>query len=166
VATVRNTAWGLLLSLTLFSAIGFTGAKGGYPTGPDRNLTPGSLCPQADEYRYPERVPYCRRDVERDTKQAIIREYDQKFGYEIGRMPRQDFKIDHVIPLCAGGSNERNNLWPQHKSVYNVTDPMEPLACEKMQAGRLRQADAVRMIIRAKLDLRLVPETIRYFESL
>lgn len=129
-------------------------------------MTPGSLCPRADETRYPERIKYCQRNVDRETKQDIIREYDRKLGYEIGSMPRYDFKIDHVIPLCAGGSNSRDNLWPQHKSVYNITDPMEPLACDKMKMGRLRQADAVRMIIRAKLDLRLVPETIRYFESL
>lgn len=129
-------------------------------------MTPGSLCNSPDELRYPERIKYCQRSVDRDVKQAIIRDYDQKLGYAIESMPRYDFKIDHLIPLCAGGSNSRDNLWPQHKSVYEVTDAMEPLACDKMKAGRLRQADAVRMILRAKLDLRLVPETIRYFESL
>jgi len=65
-------------------------------------------------------------------------------------MDRKDFKIDHFIPLCAGGSNDPSNLWPQHKSVYEITDPVEPLICAKMAAGKLDQAYAIKLITTAK----------------
>ena len=61
-------------------------------------------------------------------------------------MERMDFKIDHFIPLCAGGSNDSENLWPQHKSVYVETDPIEPIICEKMAQGLMKQKDAVLLI--------------------
>ena len=82
-----------------------------------------------------------------------MKEYDQKFGYRIAQLPRADFKIDHFIPLCVGGSNDISNLWPQHKAVYEITDPLEPIICEKMAQGKLKQKDAVQMIIDAKTNL-------------
>jgi hypothetical protein len=68
-------------------------------------------------------------------------------------MNRGDFKIDHLIPLCAGGANDELNLWPQHSSVYNITDPIEPVICQKMAEGKLSQKDAVAMVIFAKTHL-------------
>ncbi len=87
--------------------------------------------------------------------------YDRQFGYTIENMQRSQFKIDHYIPLCAGGSNERENLWPQHVSVYTITDPLEPLICGKMSAGRLTQAKAVEFIKAAKNDLSKVADIIK-----
>ena len=76
-----------------------------------------------------------------------------QLGYAIESMNRQDFKIDHYIPLCAGGSNDSSNLWPQHKSIYEITDPIEPLICKKMALGKLNQALAVELIMTVKNDL-------------
>ncbi len=137
-----------------------------FPKGPNQELTPGSLCHKPTEYRYPERIPYCRRNVESQLKREIIRTYDSELGYKIGSMDRQKFKIDHLIPLCAGGSNEEDNLWPQHESVYTITDPLEPLICEKMAEGRLSQKQAVNLILKAKNDLKLVPKVIAELEAL
>jgi hypothetical protein len=128
-------------------------------------MTPGSLCEQPDTYRYPEHIRYCERNVSRDEKDAVIRAYDQQFGYRIGSMDRQEFKIDHFIPLCAGGSNDASNLWPQHKSVYAITDPLEPLVCQKMAAGTLTQAQAVQYIREAKTDLSKAPGIISMLSS-
>lgn len=147
----------------LISSLGF--AKG-FPISPDVRLTPGSLCGKADTHRYPEGIAYCERDVNTNLKKVVIKTYDSQLGYSVGEMNRQDFKIDHFIPLCAGGSNEKRNLWPQHKSVYQVTDPLEPLLCEKMAQGLLRQAEAIKLIREAKLDLSKVDETLEYLESL
>src|SRR5690349_1786167 len=88
-----------------------------FPRGPEHSVTPGSLCGHADARRYPERVPYCNRDVSSGLKREIFRDYDQRFGYRTTQLPRAQFKIDHLIPLCMGGSNERNNLWPQHETI-------------------------------------------------
>jgi len=81
-------------------------------------------------------------------------------------MNRMDFKIDHFIPLCAGGSNDPVNLWPQHKSVYQQTDPVEPLLCQRMLEGKLSQTDAVKLIMRAKLDLNQVPVVMKILNGL
>jgi len=61
-------------------------------------------------------------------------------------MHRMQFKIDHHIPLCMGGSNEDDNLWPQHSTIYELTDPAEGFLCERMAQGALRQAQAIQII--------------------
>src|SRR5262245_45768293 len=104
-------------------------------------MTPGSLCDRPDSKRYPEGIPYCSRSVKSELKREIMRDYDAKLGYGITAMDRSAFKIDHYIPLCMGGSNKQDNLWPQHQSVFTVTDPLEALECEKMAKGKLLQAD-------------------------
>jgi hypothetical protein len=138
----------------------------GYPTTPHEELTPGALCERPSQKRYPEGIPYCSRDVEPSTKRAVMEEYDRTLGYRTTQMERSQFKIDHFIPLCMGGSNREENLWPQHRTVYEQTDPLEGLACEKMAQGRLLQKDAVAMIREAKYDLKKAPVILRRLQSL
>ncbi|MGE0174374.1 MAG: HNH endonuclease signature motif containing protein [Oligoflexales bacterium] len=123
-----------------------------FPTMPDDSMTPGSLCSRPTERRYPEQIAYCKRNVASQTKRNIIRTYDETFGYQIESMNRAEFKIDHLIPLCMGGSNEVDNLWPQHSSVYMHTDLLEQRLCEIMARGELHQAKAVEVIRQAKHD--------------
>lgn len=137
-----------------------------FPTNPNMTLTPGKLCDRPSGFRYPEKIAYCERDVTYETKEYLIQNYDKKLGYHIQTMNRLEFKIDHFIPLCAGGSNDPVNLWPQHKSVYEVTDPVEPLLCQKMLEGKLSQSDAVKLIMKAKLDLNQVPAVMRLLNGL
>lgn len=130
-----------------------------FPSGPDATLTPGKLCDKPDARRYPEQIAYCNRNVDSQLKRELFVKYDQ-LGYRTRQMNRMDFKIDHYIPLCMGGSNDETNLWPQHKSIYAITDPLEPLLCEKMQEGRLLQKKAVEYIQYAKAHLGEVPRII------
>lgn len=150
----------------LASATGFCFEVSGFPTSPDQSLTPGSLCDRPNQKRYPEGIPYCSRDVKSELKKEIMREYDAKLGYRVTQMERAAFKIDHYIPLCMGGSNNQDNLWPQHVTVYNITDPLEPVFCGKMAAGRLRQADAIELLRRAKNNLADVPAILKQVEGL
>jgi len=148
---------GALIAVAVVLCSTFSHAGENFPKGPDATLTPGALCNHPDSYRYPEKIAYCERDVSTSTKAAVFQKYDQ-IGYRTRSMKRQAFKIDHYIPLCAGGSNDIKNLWPQHESVYQITDQLEALVCEKMAAGRLKQKDAVNLIIEAKNHLDEVPE--------
>src|SRR5690606_13651836 len=111
------------------------------------------LCKTPDELRYPEKIKYCERHVSGDTKSEVIQMYDERFGYKVADMRRGVFKIDHFIPLCMGGSNDEKNLWPQHKTVYAVTDPFEPRLCDLMKAGRMRQVEALEYIKKVKFNL-------------
>lgn len=155
----------IVLSILALSEA-YAGAGGEFPRGPELAITPGKLCDRPNSFRYQESVAYCERDVTFETKEEVIREYDQQFGYTIAKMPRADFKIDHLIPLCAGGSNEIVNLWPQHKTIYAITDPLEPAVCLKMSQGRLRQADAVQLIIEGKSNLSLTSEIVQYLNGI
>lgn len=149
----------LLLSLQVF-------AQSPYPTTPDPVLTPGELCSHPDSYRYPERIKYCERDVEVGLKRHVIDTYDKSRGYQVSQMSRKKFKIDHYIPLCMGGANTRDNLWPQHESLYKKTDFVENLACDKMAQGRLKQADAVELIKAVKNNQVRADESIAHLNSL
>ena len=154
----------LLVAILVLSQFTFAGDK--YPVGPDLNVTPGDVCENSGVKRYPENIDYCERNVSSQTKNELIRMYDEKFGYQIEQMNRQDFKIDHFIPLSIGGSNSTRNLWPQHKSVYTVTDPLESILSNKITQGRIKQAEAIRVIKEAKLNLGRVPELVHYVNSL
>lgn len=144
----------------------FALAEERYPVGPNPNMTPGATCENSKTHRYPENIVYCERNVSTADKRAIIKAYDDQLGYSIQQMDRQEFKIDHFIPLSIGGSNSKDNLWPQHRSVFTITDPLETVLFEKISVGAITQADAIRVVREAKLNLDRVPELIDYVESL
>lgn len=156
----------LALVSALFSSSLALADDSRFPTQPDAQLTPGEVCTHPDSYRYPEHIAYCSRDVDSSLKKDIIAQYDRERGFKIESMNRGDFKIDHFIPLCAGGANERDNLWPQHKSVYSITDPLEPAICDAMAAGKLTQAKAIEIIKQGKTHLDQVPDLIKQVNSL
>ena len=149
------------LSLAAFSAVLFLYSAAfakDFPTFPDPQMTPGSVCESPTEFRYPEHIAYCERNVDTELKRDIIRVYDESFGYRIQQMDRQAFKIDHYIPLCMGGSNDRSNLWPQHRTVFEKTDSLEQKLCQKMSGGELKQSEAIELIKHAKNNLDEIDE--------
>lgn len=121
--------------------------------GPHPRLTPGELCGHPDRYRYPENIAYCERNVSTEEKDVVFAAY-RRLGYRLSYQNRSSYKVDHYIPLCVGGSNNAANLWPQHLSISNVTDSIEKSLCDKMAAGRMKQARAVYLIKLVKNDLR------------
>jgi len=157
----------VLASLLILTSLTLSAGEGArFPKSPILEETPGKLCSSPTAFRYPEQIAYCERNVDSYTKKAVIQKYDKLFGFSISSMNRLDFKIDHLIPLCAGGANSEDNLWPQHKSVYAITDPLEPVVCQKMLEGKLKQADAVKLIIQAKTNLDQVPAILKQVSSL
>ena len=52
------------------------------------------------------------RDVSGWQKELVFISY-RKLGYSLSG-ERSEYKVDHFIPLCVGGSNEMSNLWPQY----------------------------------------------------
>jgi hypothetical protein len=80
-------------------------------------------------------------------------------------MNRTDFKMDHYIPLCMGGSNDNENLWPQHKTIYQHTDPIEPVLCELMAAGQILQLKAIAIIRSVKQHPETSEKVLRDLES-
>jgi hypothetical protein len=69
-----------------------------------------------------------------------------RYGLRPGQHP--DYEIDHLIPLCLGGSDDFANLWPQPRRSIEVTwnaeakDRLERLLCEMVCDGQLDLATA------------------------
>ncbi len=141
-----------VLSLSLTTFAGEIG-KFSFPDGPNPTMTPGVLCAHPSSYRYEEKIPYCDRSVSSSLKKKIIATYDSELGYTIQKLPRGDFKIDHLIPLSVGGANDVGNLWPQHKSIYAYSDQIESDLSNLMVKGRIKQAQAIEAILSCKLHL-------------
>lgn len=139
--------------------------NGRFPIKPNLDMTPGSLCQHASSTRYPEHIKYCDRNVEGDIKGQVFSNYDHEFGYRTSQMERSQFKIDHLIPLCMGGSNNIDNLWPQHATIFEHTDPVEPYLCSLMADSKIKQAEAVQMIITIKQSPFTAEEELRKLES-
>lgn len=151
-----------LFVLTLTQA--YAGLKN-HPRSPDPSLTPGSLCDRPTSYRYKEQIPYCERDVNGFTKELIFSNYRRYLGYSLSS-DRADYKVDHFIPLCAGGSNNEDNLWPQHVSISQITDPIESTGCEKLSQGRITQKELVALVMKAKLNTDEAPRVLKTLRSL
>lgn len=136
-----------------------------YPLGPDSRLTHGSLCDRPTSHRYPENIAYCERDVTGETKDYVFKQYSVQLGYTLGDRHRS-YKIDHFIPLCAGGSNHENNLWPQNIAVYLKTDPLEELGCKNLSLGKIKQMELITIIKATKRNLSLLPQSMQKLNSL
>jgi hypothetical protein len=152
----------LIIGLLMFPALVFAQS---FPKGPDARLTLGALCDMPVEYRYPEHIAYCGRDVDTVTKNEIFVSYRQ-LGYSLPSQSRADYKIDHYIPLCMGGANSKTNLWPQHISIYKQTDTLEEAICSKMRDGKMSQAAGVKMMKAVKNNLSLIPQAWSQLNSL
>jgi hypothetical protein len=114
---------------------------GAFEVLPDKNLTGGSVrtgdrdaaCGHARESRG--RMNAARRD-------EILRRY----GLPPGTHP--DYEIDHLIPLCLGGSDDPSNLWPQPRRSIEETwnaeakDRLERLMCNMVCDGQIDIAAA------------------------
>jgi hypothetical protein len=109
-----------------------------FDTRPNPNLTGGSVridghdanaaCGQSKAHRGS--MSHARRD-------EILAEY----GLPPGDHP--DYEIDHLIPLCVGGSDDPSNLWPEPRRsiepIWNAEakDRLERRMCEMVCAGQL-----------------------------
>lgn len=152
----------ILLSLLAFTSLAQAQRNNTeFPIRPIPQLTPGKLCDRPTRFRYPENIAYCERDVTVEQKDQVYNAY-RRAGFRLSPQNRSSYKIDHYIPLCMGGSNDNVNLWPQHITIYNITDSLESLACEKMAQGRLSQKEAISVLLRVKNDLSLAREASNY----
>jgi hypothetical protein len=103
---------------------------------PDPTITPGAV-------RTAEVGEICStptselRRWNRDRDNRILSEYGLPPG------PHPDWEVDHLIPLCLGGSDRDANLWPEpRRSIEKefpaeLKDDLEHRLCEMVCAGEL-----------------------------
>ena len=111
---------------------------------PDWSFTPGRLCTPNDsdfkEYRYPEHIAYCNRNVTLEMKQQVATHYG------IPQSEWHNYEFDHLVPLCIGGNSQVDNLWPQPRgpTESDGKDVLENQLYQGMKAGAITQAEAVK----------------------
>jgi hypothetical protein len=119
----------------------FAAPAGAFEVRPDKNLTGGSV-------RTPDRLAACGHAKENRGPMFAARrdEILRRYGLPAGTHP--DYEIDHLIPLCLGGSDDPSNLWPQPRRSIEETwnaeakDRLEHLMCDMVCAGQIDIATA------------------------
>lgn len=114
-------------------------------TQPNLQITPGLICsaqdPNFSGYDYPEHIARCKRNFGNPEKLKVAQMY--------GGIPESDwpnYEFDHLIPLCAGGSDDIRNVWPQPIGDAHLKDAIENEICLSMKAGTMTQAQATQKI--------------------
>jgi hypothetical protein len=75
-------------------------------------------------------------------RDEILRRYGLPAGTHL------DYEIDHLIPLCLGGSDDPSNLWPQPRRTIESTwnaeakDRLERRMCDMVCDGEIDIATA------------------------
>jgi len=84
---------------------------------PNKTITPGGVLKSATLKKictpnYSKTV----KNVPESMKKRVFK------AYGITNPAKGEYEIDHLVPLCIGGSNEFKNLWPQHydKGTWNA----------------------------------------------
>ena len=128
-------AW-TALAIAMLVAVLAVAPVGAFEVRPDKNLTGGSVrttkpeeaCGHAWDTRGP--MPRTRQD-----------EVLTRYGLHAG--PHPDYEIDHLIPLCLGGSDDLSNLWPQPRRRIEETwnaeakDRLERRMCDLVCARQI-----------------------------
>jgi hypothetical protein len=116
-----------------------------YGTQPIWSVTPGETCsasdPDFEGYQYPDEVARCRRHVTTAQRKAIAK------AYGIPKSEWKDYQFDHLIPLCAGGSNADENLWYQPNAEAEGKDLLENQVCLALRKGKITQEQAIARVM-------------------
>jgi hypothetical protein len=145
----KNSAYVLAFVLSTILSTASFGSTLLTPEHPDPAATPGELCSRNDsdyyENRYKENIPYCERNVSEGLKTRIYE------FYGVPKENRDNYTIDHFIPLSIGGSNHQVNLWPEHRGIKALRQNLEMEVYEAVLAGKMTQQEAVSKIVEAKM---------------
>lgn len=113
---------------------------------PDRNKTPGSVRPDTLSL-------ICGHAVEHRGVMTNARRDEVLARYKLPAGSHPDYEIDHLVPLCLGGSDDASNLWPEPRRNIEpkwnaeAKDRLERTLCDLVCDGLLDLGDAQTAII-------------------
>jgi hypothetical protein len=136
---IRLAAALLLLALA-FPAVAQTARE-----VPDPILTPGLIetSDQSEVCGVVDGLTYSKRH--RATTSGMKAEVFRRYGMSVPHANRGEWEIDHLVPLCAGGQDALENLWPQYREGqwgFPVKDKLEAEACREVCHGHVPLATA------------------------
>jgi hypothetical protein len=88
-------------------------------TLPNASITPGAVASSDPAVVCAYGYASAHRDVPYSVRDRIYDEYGVPRGHRAG------LRIDHLIPLETGGSNDERNLWPQTYAESRQKDAVE-----------------------------------------
>lgn len=113
------------------------------PEQPDPALTPGEVFNVTKERVCSPRYATNVRHVTREMKRAVFKRYHVKY------FPHA-YQIDHLVPLCLGGRNSLENLWPEPIERALESDKVERRACHDVCAGRITLDQGRQTVLKEK----------------
>lgn len=115
--------------------------------GPAYAQSTGALCTSADGdfigFKYGGMVAMCRRRVTPLMKRQVF----AREGVPFTSKERARREVDHVIPLCAGGSNHIENLQLQFWDAAKRKDALESQLCSAIRRGVMSQQDGLKWFL-------------------
>jgi hypothetical protein len=107
---------------------------------PNPHLTPGAVFPNATKQDictpgYAKRA----RNVSKEKKAEVYRRYG------VDKFPPGKGEVDHFIPLCLGGNNDLENLWPEPdlpETGFRQKDVAAVYLHNQVCSGQMALADA------------------------
>jgi hypothetical protein len=138
VATIIKLFAVTVLAGTLIAVPAFS-----FEIRPDRDSTEGSV--RIDGH---DRALFCGQGKEHRGAMSAGRRDEVLLRYGLPPGIHPDYEIDHLIPLCLGGSDDFSNLWPQPRSSIEpkwnaeTKDRLERRLCDMVCAGQLDIATA------------------------
>ncbi len=141
-------ALGALMLLNFCANADEISVNGSVPIKPNPTYTQGDFCDRRDtDYegiRYKDKVAVCYRNVTWEIKDQVYAQYN------VPRKCRKYYTVDHYVPLFMGGSNQVQNLWPEHKDIKATRQTLEQELYNRLNAGEIGQDYALRVITHAK----------------
>lgn len=130
-----------------------------YKGRPDYQCTPGAITLRINQNNIQNTI--CQTNYLKSSARPSTKKVQAAFAeYKIKK--RQNYRLDHLIPLHLGGSNDIANLWPQPKA--NKRQPAGVQQKNKMES-RLLSSVCSGKITLAQAQSTLAIDWLAYYNS-
>ena len=92
----------------------------------------------------------------KEGSEAYMKKELNKLG--IAWSERENYNLEHIIPLTAGGDNSSNNLQIISRELHNTYTPVDTKAGKAVESGKLSRRQVARIMRQLKIDKTITVE--------